>query len=214
MRPFKLSAPLGSIVNAVHPAAVAAGNVETSMRIVDLVCGALAKAIPERIPAASQGTMNNLAMGRTGADGWDYYETIAGGMGAGPKRSAASGRHSHMTNTLNTPVEVLERHYPLRVERYALRLDSGGVGALCGGEGVLREYRFLEDASVCVISERRQHAPWGLHGGQPGAVGRNTLDDEHLPGKIQCTVKAGQLLRMETPGGGGFGLAADKGPAG
>ena len=208
-RPLEITAPTGCLVNARPPAAVAAGNVETSMRIVDAVCGALAQALPERIPAASQGTMNNLALGRLGKDGWDYYETLAGGMGGGPERPGASARHSHMTNTLNTPVEVLERHYPLRVERYALRRGSGGRGRLPGGDGVERVFRFLEDAALSVIGERRLHRPWGLNGGAPGEPGRCVLDDEVLPPKCERSVRAGQRLRVLTPGGGGFGRVED-----
>ncbi len=211
MRAFRVEAPEGCLVNARPPAAVAAGNVETSMRIVDAVCGALAQVLPGRIPAASQGTMNNLAMGRTGENGWDYYETLAGGMGAGPRADGADARHSHMTNTLNTPVEVLERHYPLRVERYALRTGSGGQGRWRGGEGVIREYRFLEPASLSVISERRRNAPWGLAGGGDGSVGHNVLDGKALPAKCQREVAAGQLLSIETPGGGGFGAPSRRG---
>lgn len=205
LRSFRVVAPEGCLVNARPPAAVAAGNVETSMRIVDVVCGALAQALPERIPAASQGTMNNLALGRLGADGWDYYETTAGGMGAGPSADGANARHSHMTNTLNTPVEVIERHYPLRVERYAIRRGSGGAGRLRGGDGVLRRYRFLEPASLSLISERRRRGPWGLAGGEPGRPGETRLDGETLPPKCERTVEAGQRLTIETPGGGGFG---------
>ncbi len=202
---FAVIAPEGCLVNARPPAAVAAGNVETSMRIVDAVCGALAQALPERIPAASQGSMNNLALGRLGPGGWDYYETIAGGMGGGPAAPGAHARHSHMTNTLNTPVEVLERHYPLRVERYALRRGSGGEGRWRGGDGVVREYRFLEPASLSVIAERRRNAPWGLAGGGPGRLGRHALDGVELPPKCQREVASGQVLTVETPGGGGFG---------
>jgi N-methylhydantoinase B len=210
-RPLEITAPEGSLVHARPPAAVAAGNVETSMRIVDAVCGALARALPDRIPAASQGTMNNLALGRLGEDGWDYYETLAGGMGAGPSLPGASARHSHMTNTLNTPVEVLERHYPMRIERYALRRGSGGTGRLSGGDGVERVFRFLEDASLSVIAERRLNPPWGLNGGRPGQRGRCWLDDEVLPPKCERTVRAGQRLRVLTPGGGGFGAAENDG---
>jgi N-methylhydantoinase B len=204
-RPLEITAPEGSLVHARPPAAVAAGNVETSMRIVDAVCGALAQALPDRIPAASQGTMNNLALGRLGEGGWDYYETLAGGMGAGPNLPGASARHSHMTNTLNTPVEVLERHYPLRVERYALRRDSGGAGRLTGGDGVERVFRFLEDAAMSVIGERRRNVPWGLEGGLTGLPGRCKLDGEILPPKCERAVRAGQRLEVLTPGGGGFG---------
>lgn len=205
LKPLEIRAPKGCLVNARPPAAVAAGNVETSMRIVDAVCGALAQVVPDRVPAASQGTMNNLAMGRRGQDGWDYYETVAGGMGGAPGAAGANARHSHMTNTLNTPVEVIERHYPLRVERYALRRGSGGDGRHPGGDGVVRAYRFLEPASLSVIGERRREGPWGLEGGAPGAPGVCTLDGEVLPPKCQRDVAAGQLLTLETPGGGGYG---------
>jgi N-methylhydantoinase B len=214
LRPLAVRAPGGCLVNARPPAAVAAGNVETSMRVVDAVCGALAKAVPDQVPAASQGTMNNLAMGRPGRGGWDYYETVAGGMGGGPRHPGASARHSHMTNTLNTPVEVLERHYPLRIERYALRRGSGGRGRCPGGDGVVRAYRFLEPASLSVITERRRSAPWGLQGGEKGAPGACRLDDEVLPPKCQREVVAGQLLVLETPGGGGFGTPPDEGGEG
>jgi N-methylhydantoinase B len=205
MAMFDIRAPRGCLVNAVYPAAVAAGNVETSMRIVDAVCGALARALPDSLPAASQGTMNNLAMGAREGAGWDYYETLGGGAGAGPDCNGRSGRHCHMTNTLNTPVEVLERHYPLRIRRYARRDGSGGRGAFFGGDGVLREYEFLADAELSVLSERRRHGPWGLNGGAAGAPGRNLLDGEEVGGKCQLSVKAGQVLRIETPGGGGYG---------
>ena len=205
MRPVTIRAPQGCLVNARPPAAVAAGNVETSQRIVDAVCGALAQLVPGRIPAASQGTMNNLAMGARGERGWDYYETLAGGAGGGPVAPGRSGRHTHMTNTLNTPVEVLERHYPLRVERYALRRGSGGDGNLRGGDGVVRALRFLADAEVSLLTERRVHAPWGLAGGEAGRPGRNLLDGQELPGKCQVSVRRGQLLEIHTPGGGGYG---------
>jgi N-methylhydantoinase B len=205
MQPISISAPVGCLVNARPPCAVAAGNVETSTRIVDAVCGALAQAVPGRIPAASQGTMNNLAMGSSAGQAWDYYETLAGGMGAGPDCDGRSACHSHMTNTLNTPVEVVERHYPLRITRYAVRADSGGAGRYRGGDGLLREYHFLEDAELSILSERRAHAPWGLAGGGSGQPGRNLLDGEPLGSKVQMPVRAGQTLRVETPGGGGFG---------
>jgi N-methylhydantoinase B len=184
---------------------VAAGNVETSTRIVDVVCGALAQAIPERIPAAAQGTMNNLAMGARGPHGWDYYETLAGGHGACADANGAHARHSHMTNTLNTPVEVLELNYPLRIERYAVRRGSGGAGAFRGGDGIVREYRFLSDADVTILSDRRRHPPWGLQGGAAGAPGENRLDGQSIGGKIQRRVISNQVLRVETPGGGGYG---------
>jgi N-methylhydantoinase B len=205
MADIELFAPPGCLVNAEPPAAVAAGNVETSTRIVDVVCGALAQALPDRIPAAAQGTMNNLAMGSRGPGGWDYYETLAGGHGACADANGLHARHSHMTNTLNTPVEVLELNYPLRIERYAIRRGSGGGGRQRGGDGVIREYRFLSAAEITILSERRRHPPWGLQGGAPGAAGCNLLDGETVGGKLQRTVSTGQLLRVETPGGGGFG---------
>jgi N-methylhydantoinase B len=210
MQHFSISAPLGCLVNAKPPAAVAAGNVETSMRIVDVVCGALAEAMPGRIPAAGQGTMNNLAMGAREGTGWDYYETLGGGAGAGPDCHGRAARHSHMTNTLNTPVEVLERHYPLRVLRYAQRRGSGGAGEYRGGDGVVREYEFLADAELSILSERRRTSPWGLAGGSGGLEGLNTLDGRPLGGKCQRRVKAGQVLRIETPGGGGYGRAGEE----
>ena len=207
MQGITINAPKACLVNAQAPAAVAAGNVETSSRIVDVVCGALAKAVPDRIAAASQGSMNNLAMGRRGDKAWDYYETLAGGMGASSDGNGRSARHSHMTNTLNTPVEVLELNYPLRVTRYAVRKGSGGEGRFRGGDGVVREYEFLADAQVSLLTERRRHAPWGLNGGESGQCGRNELDGEELPGKIELSVSAGQILTIRTPGGGGYGKA-------
>jgi len=201
-----IRAPRGCLVNALPPAAVAAGNVETSSRIVDAVCGALAKALPGQFAAASQGTMNNLAMGSRGARGWDYYETLAGGMGAARGCNGQSARHSHMTNTLNTPVEVLELNYPLRIGRYAVRKGSGGAGRTRGGDGVVRQYHFLQDAEVSLLTERRVIPPWGLEGGRPGRCGRNELDGEALPGKVQFRAKRGQVLTIETPGGGGYGV--------
>jgi len=200
-----INAPKGCLVNALPPAAVAAGNVETSSRIVDAVCGALAQALPEQLAAASQGTMNNLAMGRRGERGWDYYETLGGGMGAAHDSNGCSARHSHMTNTLNTPVEVLELNYPLRITRYSIRQDSGGNGEFRGGDGVVRQYRFLEDAEVSLLTERRTHPPWGLKGGGPGLCGRNELDGRELPGKVRFNAVAGQTLTIMTPGGGGYG---------
>lgn len=208
MRPITLHAPAGCLLNAHRPAAVAAGNVETSSRVVDAVCGALAQALPDRVPAASQGTMNNTALGssRKGA-GWDYYETLGGGMGAGRDGGGISAVQSHMTNTLNTPVEVLELGYPLRIRRYGIRRGSGGKGRRPGGDGLVREYEFLADAQVSLLSERRRFAPWGLAGGADGAPGRNTLNGEPLPGKFSRQVRAGDVLKIETPGGGGFGKA-------
>jgi N-methylhydantoinase B len=149
--------------------------------------------------------MNNLAMGRRGSQGWDYYETLAGGMGASKDCDGRSARHSHMTNTLNTPVEVLELNYPLRIERYAVRKDSGGGGRYRGGNGVTRQYRFLEEAEVSLLTERRKLPPWGLEGGQPGKCGLNELDGQELPGKVRFDATADQILTINTPGGGGYG---------
>lgn len=202
-----LRAPVGSLVNATRPSATAAGNVETSMRIVDVVLGALFQALPAVIPAASQGTMNNIAMGNHATSHpWDYYETIAGGSGAIMGSDGASGVQSHMTNTLNTPIESLEMHYPLRIREYSIRHGSGGGGRYRGGNGLIREFEFLESAEVTLITERRRFAPWGLEGGVPGLVGKNSIDGKALPGKCQLFVEEGQVLRVETPGGGGFGV--------
>ncbi|MEX2367354.1 MAG: hydantoinase B/oxoprolinase family protein [Pseudohongiellaceae bacterium] len=205
-RSITIQAPAGSLVNARRPAAVAAGNVETSTRIVDVVLGALQQALPDRIPAASQGTMNNIAMGvaSTGRR-WDYYETLAGGMGGGPGFDGASARHSHMTNTLNTPVESIEMHYPVRIIHYALRRGSGGSGRHKGGDGLIREYEFLEPASVSLLTERRSNAPWGIAGGGHGMRGINRLNGTRLAGKVQLNVVTGDRLVIETPGGGGWG---------
>ncbi len=206
---IRIVAQKGCLVNATAPAAVAAGNVETSSRIVDVVCGALAKAIPEQISAASQGTMNNLAMGSRGENGWDYYETLAGGMGAASDSHGCSARHSHMTNTLNTPVEVLELNYPLRIRRYAIRRNSGGEGEFRGGDGVIREYQFVGDAEVSLLTERRRLRPWGLSGGEPGRCGLNELDGEEIPAKTSFNATSGQILTINTPGGGGYGSAGN-----
>ncbi len=205
-RDIRIRAPEGCLLNARFPAAVAAGNVETSTRVVDVVMGALAQAVPERMAAASQGTMNNLAMGAAGEKSWDYYETMGGGMGASVAADGLSGVQSHMTNTLNTPVEVLEEQYPLRVRRYALRRGSGGEGRHRGGDGLVREFEFLEEAEFTLLTERRYRAPWGLAGGAAGARGRNLLNDEPLPPKCHRRVRAGDRLRIETPGGGGYGI--------
>jgi N-methylhydantoinase B len=210
--PVRVTAPTGCLVHAQPPAAVAGGNVETSQRIVDVALGALAQALPDRIPAASQGTMNNLTIGGRRADGtsYAYYETIAGGMGASAQGSGLSGVHVHMTNTLNTPVEALERTFPFRIRTYALRTGSGGTGTHRGGEGLVREYELLEPATVTVLSTRRQHAPWGVAGGSSGAPGRNTLirgdgSEEPLPAQFSRRLAANDRLRIETPGGGGWG---------
>lgn len=208
-RPISLDAPTGSLLNAQRPAAVAAGNVETSTRVVDVICGALAQALPEAIPAASHGSMNNLAMGARGGQGgegkWDYYETMGGGMGAGQNGGGLSALQTHMTNTLNTPIEVLEMNYPLRLRRYALRRGSGGVGERNGGDGLVREFEFLAPAEVTLLTERRSHAPWGLAGGGAGQPGENRLNGELLPGKTSFTVQVGDRLSVATPGGGAWG---------
>lgn len=210
-RPISLTAPLGCLLNAQYPAAVAAGNVETSTRVVDVVMGALAQALPDRMPAASHGTMNNLAMGTArGQQSWDYYETIGGGMGAGPGKDGISAVQTHMTNTLNTPVEVLERTYPIRVAEYAVRDHSGGRGRHLGGNGIVRSFAFLQPATVTLLTERRRHSPWGLNGGEAGMPGRNLLNGKLLPGKVTLKVQAGDTLRIETPGGGGWGSINDE----
>lgn len=196
--PIEVLAPPGSVVNARPPAAVAAGNVETSQRIVDVLFGALAKALPGLIPAASQGTMNNLSFGGAG---FAYYETIAGGMGARPGRDGVSGVHTHMTNTLNTPVEAFEHAYPVRVTAYTLRRGSGGRGRWKGGDGIVREMEFLAPADVSIVSDRRTSRPYGK---PPGKAGRNSLNGRPLPGKVQLRVKPGDRVRIETPGGGGL----------
>ncbi|MGB1341475.1 MAG: hydantoinase B/oxoprolinase family protein [Pseudomonadales bacterium] len=199
-----LRAEPGCLINAERPSATAAGNVETSMRIVDCMFGALSTALPSEIPAASQGTMNNVAMGRVGQ--WDYYETLGGGVGASELGPGINAVQSHMTNTLNTPIEVLESNYPVEIVRYGIRSGSGGGGLHSGGEGLIRSYRFLEDAEVTLITERRRSQPWGLAGGAPGSNGHNTLNDRAIPDKVQLEVKALDILTVQTPGGGGWGL--------
>ena len=212
--PVDVAAPAGCLVHAQPPAAVAGGNVETSQRIVDVALGALAQALPDRMPAASQGTMNNLTIGGQRADGtsYAYYETIAGGMGASAQGDGLSGVHVHMTNTLNTPVEALERAFPFRIRTYALRAGSGGAGMHRGGEGLVREYELLQPATVTMLSTRRQHGPWGLVGGSDGAPGRNVLirgdgSEKPLPAQFSRRLAAGERLRVKTPGGGGWGDA-------
>ncbi len=208
-RRISIRAPEGCLVNAKRPAAVVAGNVETSTRIVDVIMGALAQAVPEQIPAASHGCMNNVAMGVRKKMGrsWDYYETLGGGMGAGPRGGGLSALQTHMTNTLNTPIESLEMHYPLRIRRYGVRRGSGGDGQRRGGDGLVREYEFLGAAIVTLLTERRRHAPWGLGGGEAGMMGNNWCDGEPVDAKIRFNVQAGQRLSIETPGGGGWGKA-------
>ncbi len=216
-RPVRFTLPERSLVAAGEPRAVSAGNVETSQRIVDVALGALAIALPGRIPAASQGTMNNITIGgydsRRGRP-YAYYETIAGGAGGGPLRAGRSGVHTHMTNTMNTPVEALPLAYPFTVERYALRPGTGGAGAHPGGDGMVREYRFHDRATVTLVTERRGMQPWGLAGGESGASGRNTLvradGSEHdLGARAQVQVEPGDRVRVETPGGGGWGASPE-----
>jgi N-methylhydantoinase B len=216
MRAVCVIAPEGTIVNANPPAAVAGGNVETSQRIVDTVLRALSRAIPSRIPAASQGTMNNLSYGGSDARGesakpFTYYETIAGGTGAGLGLRGASATQSHMTNTLNTPTEVLEHVYPVRVLRYSLRRGSGGEGQFAGGDGIVREIEFLSEVQVGILSDRRVVPPYGLQGGKSGRVGKNEITVEgrkkRLPSKCTFYAPAGSVIRIETPGGGGWAIA-------
>jgi N-methylhydantoinase B len=205
--------PAGSLLNPHPPAAVAGGNVETSQRVVDVVFGSLAQALPDSIPAASAGTMNNWTCGgihpATGQP-FAYYETLGGGMGARPGADGLNGVQTHMTNTLNTPIEALEMQFPLRVHRYGLRGASEGSGRWYGGAGLIREIAFLAPATISLLTERRSHAPYGLQGGEPGAAGCNTLvhadgREKSLASKVVLDVQAGERLRIETPGGGGLG---------
>ena len=200
-RPIKLNAPEGSLVNATFPAAVAAGNVETSTRIVDVILGALAQAIPDQIPAASQGSMNNIAMG---SGNWAYYETLGGGMGANKHGSGFSAVQTHMTNTLNTPVEVLEMTFPLHIIQYAIRKNSGGNGFFPGGDGLIREYQFLDNTTVSLLTERRTKQPWGSGDAEAGLCGLNLLNNRQIPGKTVMDVETGDRLEIHTPGGGGW----------
>ena len=197
-RAVDVRAPLGSLLNARPGAAVAAGNVETSSRVADLVLAAFGRAL-------GQGTMNNLTLGADSERSFSYYETLGGGQGACADADGPSGVHVAMSNTLNTPVEALEREFPLRVVQYALRRGSGGAGRTRGGDGVVRELQALREMTFSLIGERRRHSPRGADGGEPGARGRDLLDGELLPGKVTGTLRAGQRLRMETPGGGGYG---------
>ena len=215
MEPIAVIAPKGTVVNAVHPASVAGGNVETSQRIVDVLFRALAQALPNRIPAASQGTMNNLTIGgidlRTAHEPreFSYYETVAGGMGARPSQDGFSAVHTHMTNSLNTPAEALEYAYPLRVREYRIRKGSGGKGKHRGGDGVIREIETLVPARMSLLSDRRKRGPYGLAGGNDGKPGSaaiiNSRRRRRIGSKGSWELKAGDRVRIETPGGGGFG---------
>jgi N-methylhydantoinase B len=199
-RPISIRAPEGSLVNATRPAAVVAGNVETSQRVADTVLLALSAAA--ELPAQGQGTMNNLVIG---GRGWTYYETIGGGQGASSSGPGSSGVHVGMTNTMNTPIEALEREFPLRVERYELVDGSSGAGLHRGGDGIIRSVRVLEPAVLSLLTDRRRHAPRGANGGGDGAVGRNLLNDEELPAKSSRRLEAGDFVTVITPGGGGWG---------
>ncbi len=218
LRPVKVVAPYGSLVNPRPQRGVAGGNVETSQRLCDVLFGAMAQALPELIPASSQGTMNNLLIG--GHDPvrdkpFVYYETIAGGMGARPTKDGVSGIHTHMTNTMNTPVEALEFVYPMRLQRYGIRRGTGGTGKFRGGDGVVRDVEFLSPARVTVLSERRRFAPPGLNGGHPGERGQNVLlrggyEEVVLSGKEVLDVEPGDVLSIRTPGGGGWGAPSEE----
>lgn len=216
MERVRVALPDGSLVNPRFPAAVCGGNVETSQRVVDAVLGALAQALPDLIPAASCGSMNNIVIGSSaaGAAAFSYYETIAGGAGGSPAGPGASALHTHMTNTLNTPVEALEHSYPLEIVEYAVRRGSGGAGRHRGGDGVIRVYRLLRDARVSLLTERRARGPYGLRGGARGGVGRNSLiragRRTRLPAKANLELRRGDLLVIETPGGGGWGRTGDR----
>jgi N-methylhydantoinase B len=223
LAPITVIAPEGCVVNAQFPAPVAGGNVETSQRIVDVLLGALAQAVPDQIPAASQGTMNNVTIGGVDSRGdkpqpFTYYETIGGGMGAAVNQNGTSAIHSHMTNTLNTPVEALEYAYPLRVQRYEIRRGSGGKGQFTGGDGICRDVEVLADSQVTLLSERREKSPYGINGGEAGKTGQNLIirDGEKIPisGKGSFELTAGEVLSIRTPGGGGYGtMASDEKPS-
>ena len=211
MRPVEVIAPAGTVVAARPPAAVGAGNVEVSQRVADVCLGALALAVPGRLGAAGQGTMNNVLVG---GDGWVYYETVGGGQGGRPGKPGMSGVHTAMTNTRDTPVEALERALPIRVRRYALRRGSGGAGAYPGGDGIERELELLEPATVSLVTERRVSRPWGVDGGEPGSPGENWLLPEgdtqrarRLPDKCTVELATGDVIRLLTPGGGGYGVS-------
>src|SRR5581483_2986543 len=218
MRPIEILTPEGTIVNARPPAAVAGGNVETSQRIVDALLKALAQALPEAIPAAASGTMNNLTIGGISPgsiEPFAYYETIAGGMGARPTKDGVSGVHTHMTNSLNTPAEALEYAYPLRVRRYSLQQGTGGDGKYRGGDGIVREIEVLTDSDVTLLSDRRNSAPYGLAGGGEGSLGKAEVirkdgSVQTVPGKFSVRLQSGERIRIQSPGGGGFGLNTKK----
>jgi N-methylhydantoinase B/oxoprolinase/acetone carboxylase alpha subunit len=216
MHPIEIIAPEGTVVNALPPAAMAAGNVEMSQRITDVLLGALSQAAPDRIPAASSGTMNNVTFG-----GWDpirnrrfaWYETIAGGMGAAASADGMSAVHTHMTNSWNTPAEAFEHEMPVRIRQYKVRRGSGGAGNRQGGDGIIREFEFLVPAEATILADRRISRPYGLDGGSPGAAGRTVHVSKSgvetvLPGKVRLNLAAGDRLRIETPGGGGHGKAS------
>ena len=218
MRPIEVLAPERTMVNARPPAAVAGGNVETSQRIVDVLLKALADAVPAKIPAAASGTMNNLTIGGISPGSMEpfaYYETIAGGMGARPTKDGVSGVHTHMTNSLNTPAEALEYAYPLRVRRYSLQRGTGGDGEYRGGDGIVREIEVLTDSDVTLLSDRRKRAPYGLAGGDEGSLGKAEVirkdgSVQTVPGKFSVRLQSGERIRIQSPGGGGFGLNTKK----
>jgi N-methylhydantoinase B len=217
MEPIEVIAPRGTVLNATHPASVAGGNVETSQRIVDVLLKALSQALPDTIPAASQGTMNNLTIGgidRRNGQEFAYYETVAGGMGARVSDDGMSAVHTHMTNSLNTPAEALEYAYPLRVRAYRIRKKSGGRGKHHGGDGVVREIETLVPARMSLLADRRRRAPYGLDGGEDGSMGRDFIIREgrarRINSKGSWQLEAGDCVRIETPGGGGHGKARMK----
>ncbi len=222
LRPLEIITPRGTLVNPEPQHGVAGGNVETSQRITDVLLAALAQALPNLIPAASQGTMNNLLIGGHDLNRdkpFVYYETIGGGMGARPNQDGISGIHTHMTNTLNTPIEALEFAFPLRMKRYALRRGTGGAGKFSGGDGIVRDVEFLAPARVTILSERRKYTPQGLHGGHHGQPGENVLlrggyEEVRLAGKETLDVEAGDVLSIRTPGGGGWGKPEDRDDSG
>jgi N-methylhydantoinase B len=208
MRPVTIINPEGLVTNARPPAAMAAGNVETSQRITDVLLGALAGAAGEAIPAASAGTMNNVSFG-----GWDpfrnrpfaYYETIAGGMGAHAAADGLSATHCHMTNSLNTPIEAFEHEFPVRIRAYRIRRGTGGRGRHRGGDGIHKEFEFLTSAEVILLGDRRRNGPYGLHGGEPGRPGGNRLSGREIPAKARFEVRPGDVLDLDSPAGGGYG---------